>query len=156
MPRRAKYASVEERHAAKRQARRNYYARNRELERAKSRERWHRRQSSSSTSSRRGEVQPQSAQSILMPATTATLGLGLQVQDEGLGLPPLVDDIESDMASWSEGLHESTVWEKITQRLIRQERRGTHSERFQKYFNSKLQHAMFLQRVAEDALDSTF
>lgn len=82
------------------------------------------------------------------PNYAKIVGPALYVEED-VFLGPLAIALEEDMALWSDGLHSDTLWERLAQRLIGEERRQQPSARLHRLIAIKRQHAGFLNSVAE-------
>lgn len=63
----------------------------------------------------------------------------------------MADVLETDLQAWCEHLDAQTVWDRLAQGLIREERRHATSARFRRKLAIKKQHAGFLEDVANAA-----
>ncbi|KZV91462.1 hypothetical protein EXIGLDRAFT_769901 [Exidia glandulosa HHB12029] len=151
MPR---YSSDQERQDARRRTRREYYARNRESERARARERWSRRTDAPATRRERVRAAAPSAQRILLPATSAHLGEGLQIHDARTDLKQVLVTLQQDLRGWSGNLHLATIHDQLALKLIDAEQRKRRSQKLQRELLIKIQHATFVYDVASDAMDA--
>ncbi|KZV80994.1 hypothetical protein EXIGLDRAFT_780289 [Exidia glandulosa HHB12029] len=141
MSRRKKYATDEERQAARREARRRYYHKNIERERARSLTAWRARQEQS----RQRPRAP--AEPCPLQRTIQVLGPSLLV-DHQTPLDELLRTLREDLLSWSRSKHPAVFWEYLTKSLIAQQEKETPSTRLDNLVSSRITLFTAVRRVA--------